>query len=173
MTGARYRLWQFWRLITQRISSDELAEVCGWLAPELFGVFRRLNPAEQHHAYWVWQTLRRQGHTDPDLLGAALLHDAGKSRMPLAVWEKVAIVLGMRFLRPAVTVWGSRPGPIRWWARPFVNALQHPAWGADMVSAAGGSPRIVELVRRHQDKVEPGDELYELLSALQSADNRN
>jgi len=173
MGGARYRLWQFWRLITKRISPGELAEVRGRLRPELFAVFCRLNPAERHHAYCVWQTLQAQGHTDPDLLAAALLHDAGKSYMPLAVWEKVAIVLGMRFLRPAVTALGNRPGPARWWTRPFVNAMQHPAWGAEMVSAAGGSPRAVELVRRHQDKVDPDDALYKLLSALQSADNSN
>ncbi len=173
MPGPRYRLWQFWRLITKRISADELAEVRGWLRPELFAVFCRLNPAERHHAYCVRQTLTAQGHTDPDLLTAALLHDAGKSHMPLAVWEKVAIVLGMRFWRPTVTAWGSRPEPIRWWTRPFVNALQHPAWGAEMVQRAGGSSRAVELIRRHQDKVAPGDALYELLSALQSADNSN
>jgi hypothetical protein len=173
MRGARYRLWQFWGLLARRISPGELAQVRGELPPGLFAVFCRLNPAEQHHAYCVWQMLRRQGHTEPDLLAAALLHDVGKSRMPLAVWEKVAIVLGMRLLRPAVTAWGVRPGPARWWTRPFVNAVQHPAWGAEMVGAAGGSPGTVELVRRHQDRVAPGDALYKLLSALQSADNSN
>jgi hypothetical protein len=173
MPGARYRLWQFWRLITRRIAPGELAQVRGWLAPDLFEVFCRLNAAEQHHAYSVWLTLSGQGHSDPDLRVAALLHDAGKSRMPLAVWEKVTIVLGMRFLRPAAIAWGSRPGPTRWWTRPFVNAMQHPAWGAELVAAAGGSARAVELVRRHQDKIDPGDRLYKLLSALQSADDSN
>lgn len=173
MPGARYRLWQFWRLIAKRLSPDELSEVRRRLPPGLFAVFCRLNPAERHHAHSVCKMLIGQGYAEADLLAAALLHDVGKSHMPLRVWEKVAIVLGMRFLRPTVTAWGLRPGPVRWWTRPFVNAMQHPAWGAEMVRAAGGSPRTVELVRRHQDKVGPGDELYESLSALQSADNSN
>ncbi|HKZ69783.1 MAG TPA: HDIG domain-containing protein [Anaerolineales bacterium] len=173
MSGARYRLWQFWRLISKRISPDELAEVRGWLTPALFDVFCKLNPAERHHAYCVRQTLAAQGQADPDLLTAALLHDVGKSRMPLAVWEKVTIVLGNRFARPTVTAWGNDTGPATWWRRPFVNYHQHPGWGAEMIEAGGGNPRVVELVRRHQDKVAPDDPIYKFLSALQSADNSN
>ncbi|MBM4423164.1 MAG: HD domain-containing protein [Chloroflexi bacterium] len=172
MRGARYRLWQFWRLITQRLSPDELTQVREWLPPSLFDVFRQMSPAEQHHAYSVRHTLAAQGQTNPDLLAAALLHDVGKSRMPLAVWEKVAIVLGFRFAKRLATAWGSREGGSRW-RRPFVVAMQHPAWGAEMVNAAGGSPTLVELIRRHQDRITPTEDLYDLLSALQSADNSN
>lgn len=173
MRAARYRLWQFWRLITQRITPNELVEVRGWLTPELFVVFSRLNPAEQHHAYNVRRTLMTQGQTNADLLIAALLHDVGKSQLPLAVWEKAVIVLGSRFAARTVRAWGNRLGPPTWWRRPFVNAQQHPAWGGQMVAAGGASPLVIELVKRHQDKITPTDPLYDLLSALQSADNSN
>ena len=173
MSGARYRLWQFWRLISKRIAPAELDQVRGWLTPTLFDVFCKLNPAERHHAYCVRQTLIAQGHTDPDLLIAALLHDVGKSQMRLAVWEKVVIVLGNKFAPRTARVWGGRRGPSRWWERPFVNYCQHPDWGANMVQAAGGAPLVVELIRRHQDKISPADPIYKLLSALQSADNSN
>lgn len=172
MRGARYRLWQFWRLMTRRISPDELAEARACLPPPLFDVFCKMSPAEQHHSFCVRKTLVSRGHTHPDLLAAALLHDAGKCRMPLAVWEKAAIVLGFRFARKQAAAWGSRPDG-SWWRRPFINAVQHPMWGAEMVQAAGGSSLLVELTCRHQDKVTPDDELYELLAALQSADNSN
>ena len=171
MHAARYRLWQFWRLITKRISPAELVEVQATLTPQLFAVFGQLNPAEQHHAYNVRRTLIAHGHTQSDLLIAALLHDVGKSKMPLAVWEKVAIVLGNRFASRTVSGWGN--GPATRWRRPFVNAQQHPAWGAQMVAASGASPLVIELVKRHQDKITLTDPLYDLLSALQSADNQN
>jgi hypothetical protein len=173
MRAVRYRLWQFWRLVTQRITPGELAEVRGWLTPELFAVFGQLNRAEQQHAYTVRRTLMAQGHTHSDLLIAALLHDVGKSQMPLAVWEKVAIVLGNRFAARTVYAWGNRLGSPRWWQRPFVNAQQHPAWGGQMVGMGGASPLVVELVKRHQDKITSEDPLFDLLSALQSADNSN
>ena len=169
MTGARYRVWQFGRLLRSRMSAEALAEVRAWLTPSLFELFCRMTPAEQHHAYCVRQTLMEQGHADRDLLTAALLHDVGKSKMPLAVWEKVAIVLGFKFMPRLAEKWGrAETVQPSWFARPFVVAVQHPAWGADLAEAAGGSPVAVALIRHHQRKVE-----LEWLSALQAADNSN
>ena len=173
MRAARYRLWQFWGLISRPIAPEDLAEVRGVLTPKLFAVFGRLNPAEQYHAFQVRRALVARGWAQPDLLTAALLHDAGKSNLPLAIWEKTAIVLGGRLAPRAAAAWGSRLDHVTWWTRPFVNALHHPAWGAELAAAAGASPLAVELIRRHQDKVTPDDPLYDLLSALQSADNSN
>ncbi len=172
MRRALYRIRQFGRLLTGRLSREQLTQVESWLTPPLFELFCRMTPSEQYHAYHVRQTLAADGQTNPDLLTAALLHDVGKSKMPLAVWEKVAIVLGFKFARECAVAWGSRLDDT-WWKRPFVVAMQHPAWGAEMVNAAGGSPLTVTLIYRHQDKTTPADELHELLSALQSADNSN
>ncbi len=170
MTGARYRVWQFGRLLTSRLPAEALAEVRAWLTPQLFELFCRMTPAEQHHAYCVRQTLMTQGYTDRDLLTAALLHDVGKSKMPLAVWEKAAIVLGFKFMPRLAEQWGrAETVQPSWLARPFVVAVQHPAWGADLVEAAGGSPVAVALIRCHQSKSKE----LELLSALQAADNSN
>lgn len=172
MQAARYRVWQFWRLLSKRITPDQQAAVRGWLTPALFEVFSKLSLAEQHHAYHVRATLVAQGHTEPDLLTAALLHDVGKSQMPLAVWEKVAIVLGNRFFAKTAKAWGESK-VVTWWRRPFINAYQHPAWGAAMAAGAGAPATVVELIRRHADKITVSDPLFDLLSALQSADNVN
>lgn len=174
MTGARYRVWQFGRLLTARLPAEALAEVRAWLTPSLFELFCRMTPAERYHAYCAWQTLREQGHTNRDLLTAALLHDVGKSKMPLAVWEKVAIVLGFKFAPRLAEGWGQRETvQPSWFARPFVVAVQHPAWGADMVEAAGGSSVAVALIRHHQSKSKDASRELEWLPVLQAADNSN
>ena len=174
MTGARYRVWQFGRLLTARLPAEALAEVRRWLTPPLFELFCRMTPGEQYHAYCVRQTLMKQGHANRDLLTAALLHDVGKSKMPLAVWEKVAIVLGFKFVPQLAEGWGkTETVQPSWFARSFVVAVQHPAWGADMVQAAGGSPVAVALIRHHQSKSEDAYAELEWLPALQVADNSN
>nr|MBI2904632.1 HDIG domain-containing protein [Chloroflexota bacterium] len=169
MPGARYRVTQFARLFTGRLTPQARAEAQTWLAPPLFELFCRMTPAEQYHAYEVRQTLAAQGQVDPDLLTAALLHDVGKTRMPLAAWERALIVLGNRFAPQAADAWGRMGGSPPWWRRPFVVSRQHPAWGAEMVRVAGGAPRTVELILHHQNN----HPLDPMLQALQSADNSN
>lgn len=176
MRRALYRVRQFGRLLTRRLSGEQLAQVESWLTPPLFELFCRLTPSEQYHAYRVRQTLAADGQTNPDLLAAALLHDVGKSKMPLAIWERVLIVLGFRFAPSRAYQWGlaAGRGSISWWARPFAVAVHHPQWGAEMVKAAGGTALAVELIRRHQERKEREKEKErELLLALQEADNRN
>ncbi len=171
IVGARYRIWQFGRLISARMPSESLAEVKQVLPPPLFELFILMRPSDQFHSYCVHKMLIERGHTNPDLLFAALLHDVGKAKMPLMIWERVLIVLGFKFFRDHAIQLGRRqPSPL---TRSFVAAVQHPAWGADMVNAAGGSPVLVELIKRHQDKITLQDSLTDLLRDLQLADNLN
>ncbi len=213
MRRALYRVGQFGRLLTRRLNREQLTQIESWLPPPLFELFCRLTPSEQYHAYRVRQTLAAGGHTDPDLLTAALLHDVGKSKMPLAIWERVLIVVGFKFAPSRTYQWGLAAGgysalpdltetshredakdakflrnPLRSsrlrgsievarsslssWARPFVVAVHHPEWGAEMVKAAGGTELAVELIRRHQEREEREKE-RELLLALQEADSNN
>ena len=47
------------------------------------------------HARQIAEVLkqREQGEENPDLLTAALLHDSGKTRTPLRIWERVVVVI--------------------------------------------------------------------------------
>jgi hypothetical protein len=104
-----------------------------------------------------------------------LLHDVGKSRYPVRIWERILIVLSKAFLPGKVKRWGegAAEGGGLGWRRAFVVAQQHPAWGAQMAAEAGASPLTSTLIRRHQDPRSNSSEGLEdrLLQILQAADH--
>ncbi|MBU0511191.1 MAG: HD domain-containing protein [Chloroflexi bacterium] len=171
----RYRVRQFWiALGATRLNTSDLEPARAMLTTKQMALFTRLQASEQIHGLRVLQMLRAQGESHPDLMAAALLHDVGKCRLPLRLWERVLIVLGRRFFPERVKRWGN--GTPRGWRRPFVVAEWHPRWGAEMAREAGTSPLVVYLIREHQTDL-PAEALDSLeghlLSLLQKADNQN
>jgi putative nucleotidyltransferase with HDIG domain len=118
----------------------------------------------------VCRALERAGHRDADLLAAALLHDVGKSRAHLRLWERIVVVLGSRYwprlTERLYTRSAAAPDGARGLGRGAVVQRHHAAWGSDMIRAAGSSARTADLVSRHHDGA-GGDAL---LAALQAAD---
>jgi putative nucleotidyltransferase with HDIG domain len=136
-------------------------------------LFLQMSAGEQAHSLEVLRRLQASGEQEPDLLTAALLHDVGKTRRPLRLWERVWIVLAGKL---ASRGGGSEPlERLPWWQKPLAVAVQHPAWGAEMAHAAGCSPRVVALIRRHQDKGTLNLQVEEdaLLRKLQSVDDES
>jgi hypothetical protein len=172
--SAAYRFRQGLRALGSRLRpvDDALAEAT--LSPALHVLYRRMRRSERQHSLRVLRSLMTTGHTDPDLLVAALLHDVGKTQARFFLPEKVLVVL-VRAASPTLyRRWGS--ASTRGWRRPFAVSVQHPAWGAEMVAAAGASPLAVELIRHHADPPESSTEqtrAYELLRALQAVDDLN
>ncbi|MGE5223229.1 MAG: hypothetical protein ACM3PY_12385 [Omnitrophica WOR_2 bacterium] len=186
MNAARicYRTRQFWLNLGAAPSSHDLDEVRAVLNPEQYQLFARLQPGEQAHSLLVMRRLTAQGQTHPDLLAAALLHDIGKIRLPLRLWERVLVVLGKALFPARVKQWGSLAGdewkilsgarlPIG--RRAFIIAEQHAVWGSQMAAGAGSSTLVVELIRRHQDRIPDHSHSYEdnLLRLLQSVDDES
>ena len=170
-----YRAWQFFRALTARpLEATEWQSVSALLSPAQQNLFQQMRRRDQRHSYQVMRMLAQRGQSDPDLLTAALLHDVGKSRYPLILWEQPAVVL-IRNFRPNTAVqWGN--GTPRGWKRPFVVYQRHAVWGAEMAAAAGCSPPVVELIRHHQSKLDDVDiesERLKLLGLLQAADSAN
>lgn len=154
-----------------------LHEVAAILSEPELALFQRHSPEDQRHSYRVFCTLRAAGHTQPDLLAAALLHDVGKIRLPLSIWERSLIVL-VQFLLPRQAVaWGQ--GGANGWRRPFVLKARHPAWGAEMARAAGSRPLTVSLIYYHQSTLSSPEVValstteVKLLGCLQWADDQN
>lgn len=166
-----YRIQQFWSSVTAAPAQDELEQARFLLGPELYSLFTSMGRGEQAHALRVLAHLKSSGENQPELLCAALLHDVGKSRQPLRLWERVEIVVGRSILPQQAATWGA--GQPSGWRRPFVVAAQHPEWGAEMAAQAGAAPLVVELIRRHQDGGSPplSSQEERLLRQLKAADN--
>jgi len=168
-----YRLKQFGLATFSRPSVIQLQMARQLLSAPEYELFQQLQPSEQAHSLRVCSDLQAGGNTHPDLLRAALLHDIGKIRYPLRLWERVWIVLGGALFPKVSAGWAG--GKQTFWRRPFTAKHRHAAWGAEIVEEIGSSPLTVRLIRRHEEQG-IGDMKTienELLAALQLADNQN
>ena len=171
--SATYRVRQFASALLARVSPDDLREADEVLPPDAQKLFRQMSVSDQRHSLNVMRTLRRQGHAEPGLLEAALLHDVGKSAARIYPWHRASIVLTAHFA-PGLFAWLTSGEP-RGWRGPFVVHRQHTEIGAEWATQAGCSPLTVSLIRRHQEPLRraPQDEEERLLVALQRADGVN
>jgi putative nucleotidyltransferase with HDIG domain len=161
-----YRVYQFFFAIFAKPDPQGLANAQEILSPAEWAIFCQLQPSEQAHAIIVLQKVAtRAPEASLNLRKAALLHDVGKAKQPLHLWERVAIVLGQ-------ALFGKRTS--NWTARPFLIRSQHPSWGAEMATEAGSPAEVISLIRRHQDKITtPRNDEDKLLLILQSADDES
>ncbi len=172
--GAWYRIRQAWdHLSAEPLAASAQSEIQTVLTPGEWALFQHFSDSDQCHSYAVYQTLKTAGHTHPSLLKAALLHDIGKSRMPLSLANRTAIVVASRLWPGRAERWGE--GSAETWQRPFVVKRMHPAWGAEMAAVAGCDPLTLNLIARHQDPLPDPlqTEEDELLRWLQWADDLN
>ena len=122
----------------------ERAALASWVSPAQLEVFDAMHVADQRHGLDVVATLRDEGSTDPELLLAGLLHDAGKG--DTGVWPRVAYALGQHY---GSSVWSAArlvPG----WSARLDRLRDHAELSAAIAARAGCTPRTVELIR-HQD----------------------
>ena len=174
-----YRARQFWLALAARPDPAALAAAQAVLTQAQWALFRGMQPSEQAHALHILHRLQAQGETDPDLLIAALLHDAGKQRCPLHPWERAVIVLAQAAAPRLMRRWSSQaeidPKGCTGWRKPFMVATWHAEWGAKMAQQAGASPLVVALIRRHPQAVPPdsGQAEDNLLRKLQAEDDES
>ena len=178
-----YRISQLWNTLTVKPKAEDLQQISEVLTPRQMALFWRMQPSEQAHSLQVYQQLCSQrqnaaGGPPIDLLVAALLHDVGKIRYPLRVWERIWIV-AVQGLFPERAEWLGQVGNLDektpWWQRPLVLAAQHARWGGELAEEAGTSPLAVRLIRRHQNFLTSKVVTLEdsLLSKLQAVDGKS
>ena len=132
-----------------------------WIAPAQLDLFDQMHLADRRHGLDVVASLKGEGVTEPDLLVAGLLHDAGKGHT--GVWPRVAYSLGSRY-----GAWVPRMASVFPGFRSALERLRaHAETSAALAAAAGCSERTVELIRNQDAPLDP--ELGELLRLADEA----
>ena len=143
------------------MSARERDGLASWLSGRQVVLFDSMHVADRRHGLDVVTTLRADGVTDPDVLVAGLLHDAGKG--DTGVLPRIAFSLGQRYGR---WIWGSAAVVPGW--RVAIGRLEtHAERSAGLAEAAGCSPRTVALIRDQDAPRDP--EFGELLRLADEA----
>jgi hypothetical protein len=157
-----HRVGRFIGHLTARVESAEIERVRPLLPDTAWALFTQMPTADRRHALDVAARLVAAGLHDPDLLAAALLHDAAKGHR-MRLWHRVAGVL-LEGAAPRAVARLASPDQGSW-RYPFHLYLHHAALSADAALAAGCSPRSAAFIRGSTD---PADAL--LAAALRRAD---
>ena len=158
-----HRVGQFVSHVRARVDPAEEALVERVLPAPAQRLFGGMPVADRRHGLDVAQRLLASGHDDPDLLAAALLHDAGKGHR-LRLWHRVSGVL-LEAVAPSLLRRLASTDP-QSWRHPFHLYLHHDAISAEMAVSAGCAPRTGAFIRG-----QPAETDAPLQAALKAADD--
>ena len=140
---------QFRSHLRASVSPGERAELATWATPAQLALFDSMHVADRRHGLDVVASLRADAATDPDLLLAGLLHDAGKG--DTGVLPRVAYSLGQHY---GTWIWSASG-----WLPGFGPALErlrtHAETSAALALGAGCSVRAADLIRYQDDPRDP------------------
>lgn len=139
-----HRVAQFLGHLTARVTPADEALARGVLPPPAWPLFDGMPVADRRHGLDVAGRLLAGGWDDPDLLAAALLHDAAKGRR-LRLWHRVAGVVLERVAPRLLTALASPEATS--WRHPFHLYLHHAELSARAAFEAGCSPRTAGFIR--------------------------
>ncbi|MBA3689732.1 MAG: hypothetical protein H0W81_13050 [Chloroflexi bacterium] len=157
-----HRVGQFIGHLTARVDPGEIERARPLLPDTAWSLFAGMPTADRRHALDVAARLAAAGQRDPDLLAAALLHDAAKGHR-MRLWHRVAGVL-LEAVAPRALVRLVSPDPGSW-RYPFHLYLHHAVLSAEEARAVGCSPRTVAFIRGSTQPVDA-----QLAAVLRRAD---
>ncbi len=169
--GAVYRVSQFLRALSARLTPAERQWAASLLPPAAVKLFEALPHQDQRHGMDIALALRDAGVAEPAVLAAALLHDAGKIHGALTLFHRTAVVLLQAGHPSLLHALGDEERQD--WRRPFWVHLHHAELGAQLAQEAGCEELTVWLIRHHhqpaQEISEPGRRAW--LELFQRLDN--
>lgn len=149
--------------LTARVGADEQALARRILPASAWGLFDAMPVADRRHGLDVAKRLIDAGIDDGDLLGAALVHDAGKGRH-VRLRHRVGGVLLAAFAPRLLARLGDPDPAARGY--PWYLFLHHDEVSAQIARAAGLSARAASFITGSAD---PAD--ASLAGALRRADD--
>jgi hypothetical protein len=164
--AAAYRVGQVLRGFRTTIPGDDAADVQALLTGAELALFLRMHARDRVHAICVMRRLEHEGAASRDLLAAGLLHDIAKGNPRL--WERSFFAIVESLSPRALDRIAARDG-MRW-RRAMWALLHHPAVGAALLSEAGSTGRVVELVAHHTERTGPRARSDSELASLITAD---
>jgi hypothetical protein len=130
--------------VRARVSPEEEALARGVLPLRAWELFAAMPVADRRHALDVVAMLQAGGLDDPDVLAAALLHDAAKGHR-LRLWHRVGGVL-LEALAPRLLARLALPDRSSWRFAWYLY-LHHAELSAEAAVAAGCSERAASFIR--------------------------
>jgi hypothetical protein len=132
-----------------RVALSERERLAASLTPAQLALFDSMHVADQRHGLDVRAALVAAGHDDPDLLAAAVFHDAAKGP-GVGLLHRVSWSLGERYGAWAWRTAALLPG----FARAHERLRDHAERSAELALAAGCSARTAALIR---EQAHPAD----------------
>ena len=173
MKEAVHRFEQGIRALLAFATSPDLDLAKQYLSNCEYLAFLTMSRSEQLHSLDVLRNVFSADAAAPKALtAAALLHDVGKSRHHLAVWQKTLSVLVETFA-PPLSRYLSRDEKATLWRAPFTVLQHHPKWSGEILRNCGSDSAVIWLAERHQEDadVHRDHPHYALLTRLQRADS--
>jgi hypothetical protein len=175
MTAKNQRVQQGIRALLAFAAPIDLHLAQQYLSQAELDAFQQMSRAEQLHSLNVLRDVLAQSDpTPPTLAVVALLHDVGKSRYHLMVWQKTIAVLVKAFI-PTLANYLSRDETLNFWRAPFTVRKYHAKWSAEILHTCQSDYVAIWLAEHHQDPAgtHTTHPNYELLCRLQKADDAN
>ena len=113
------------------------------LSPIEYDLYAQMDVRDRHHACSVAELLLTHApESSKALLGAAFLHDIGKTQVRYNPWERIFVHL---YTPKHIAAEPKEKGLKGSWQRH----LYHDSYGASLIRAAGGDERMADIVAAH------------------------